>query len=68
MAELMGIAEIAKRLGVDLTTVRRLIARETDDLKLTLHRGKGATSTSCPRMTQTGLSRATRHAEALYRV
>lgn len=41
MPEMVRIAEIAKRLGVDLTTVRRLIAREADALNLTLHRGKG---------------------------
>jgi hypothetical protein len=43
MPELLKIAEIAKRLGVDLTTVRRLIAKESDVLRLTLHRGKGDT-------------------------
>jgi hypothetical protein len=32
MPELVKIAEIAKRLGVDLTTVRRLIAKESDVL------------------------------------
>ena len=41
MAEMVRIAEIAKRLGVDLTTVRRLIARESDTLQIELHRGKG---------------------------
>jgi hypothetical protein len=41
MPELVKIAEIAKRLGVDFTTVRRLIARESDALQLKLHRGKG---------------------------
>jgi len=30
MAEMVRIAEIAKRLRVDLTTVRRLIAKESD--------------------------------------
>lgn len=40
MAEMIGIPEIARRLGVDITTVRRLIARETESLQLTLHRGK----------------------------
>jgi len=38
---MVKIAEIAKRLGVDLTTVRRLIARESEALQLELHRGKG---------------------------
>jgi hypothetical protein len=38
---MVTIAEIAKRLQVDLTTVRRLIARESDTLLLQLHRGKG---------------------------
>jgi hypothetical protein len=41
MSEMVKIAEIARRLGVDLTTVRRLIARESDALNLELHRGKG---------------------------
>ncbi len=40
MAELIGIPEIAKRLGVDGGTVRRLIARENGTLKLTIIRGK----------------------------
>jgi hypothetical protein len=40
MAEMVKIAEIAKRLGVDISTVRRLIAREAEALKLELHRGK----------------------------
>lgn len=39
MASMVGIAEIAKRLKVDSTTIRRLIARESEDLKLELHRG-----------------------------
>ena len=41
MSELVKIAEIAKRLGVDFTTVRRLITRESEALQLKLHRGKG---------------------------
>lgn len=41
MAEMVGLAEIAKRLNVDSTTVRRLIARESDALNLEVHRGKG---------------------------
>jgi hypothetical protein len=41
MPDLVKVAEIAKRLGVDLTTVRRLIARESETLQLKLHRGKG---------------------------
>jgi hypothetical protein len=41
MAEMLGIAEIAKRLNVEVTTVRRLIARESDALKLEVQRGKG---------------------------
>lgn len=40
MAEMVGIADIAKRLKVDSTTVRRLIARESEALQLELHRGK----------------------------
>jgi hypothetical protein len=41
MAEMIGIPDIARRLGVDGGTVRRLIARENDALQLTIHRGKG---------------------------
>jgi len=41
MSEMIGIPDIAKRLGVDGGTVRRLIARENDTLQLTIHRGKG---------------------------
>ena len=41
MAGMVKIAEIAKRVGVDLTTVRRLIARESDSPQIQLHRGKG---------------------------
>lgn len=40
MADLIRLAEIAKRLRIDITTVRRLIAKEGDSLKLTLVRGK----------------------------
>jgi hypothetical protein len=40
MADVVRLAEIAKRLRIDLSTVRRLIAKEGDSLKLTLHRGK----------------------------
>jgi hypothetical protein len=41
MNEMIGIGEIAKRLNVDGTTIRRLIARESDTLKLDIQRGKG---------------------------
>jgi hypothetical protein len=41
MAEMVGFAEIANRLGLDLRTVRRLIARESEALQIQLHRGKG---------------------------
>jgi hypothetical protein len=41
MAEMVGIADIAKRLKVEVSTVRRLIARELESLQLELHRGKG---------------------------
>lgn len=41
MPEMVTIAEIAKRLGVDQRTVGRLIARETETLNLQLIRGKG---------------------------
>jgi len=40
MSEMVGIPEIAKRLLVDGGTVRRLIARESEALQLTVHRGK----------------------------
>ena len=41
MPEMVTIAEIAKRLQVDLHYRARLIARESDTLLLQLHRGKG---------------------------
>lgn len=41
MPEMIGIPEIAKRLGVDGGTVRRFVARENETLKLTLVRGEG---------------------------
>lgn len=42
MAEMVGLAELAKRLGMaDSSGARRLIAREGDSLGLELHRGKG---------------------------
>ena len=40
MADMVRLPDIAKRLRIDLSTVRRLIAKEGDSLKLTLHRGK----------------------------
>jgi hypothetical protein len=40
MPELVGIPQIAKRLGLDSTSVRRLIAREGDALKIQIRRGK----------------------------
>jgi hypothetical protein len=40
MANMVRLAEIAKRLRIDRSTVRRLIAKEGDSLQLTLHRGK----------------------------
>lgn len=41
MPEMIGLAEIAARLNLDNRTIRRLIARETETLKLEIHRGKG---------------------------
>ena len=41
MSELIGFAEIAKRLNLEVTAVRRLVARKSEELQLTLHRGKG---------------------------
>jgi hypothetical protein len=40
MASMVRIAEIAKRLKVDSITISRLIARESEDLKLEHHCGK----------------------------
>jgi hypothetical protein len=40
MSDKIGLQEIAKKLNVDPVTVRRLIARESESLQLTLHRGK----------------------------
>lgn len=40
MIETVTIPEIAKRIGVDMSTVRRLIAKEAETLGLTLQRGK----------------------------
>jgi len=40
MAEMVKISEIAKRLSLDMGTVRRLIARESEELGLKLTRGK----------------------------
>lgn len=41
MSELVGFAEIAKQLNLEVTAVRRLVARKNEELQLTLHRGKG---------------------------
>jgi hypothetical protein len=41
MSELIGFSEIAKQLNLEVTTVRRFVARKNEELKLTLHRGKG---------------------------
>ena len=41
MSEMVGLADIAQRLKLDLRTVRRLIAKEGDALQITLTRGKG---------------------------
>lgn len=41
LPDLIGIADIAKRLGLEGTAVRRLIRREGDALGIELHRGKG---------------------------
>src|SRR5258708_19277856 len=41
MAEMLGLGEIAKRLNLEITTVRRLIAREGDALGIKTIRGKG---------------------------
>jgi hypothetical protein len=40
MPEMVRLAEIAKRLKLDLSTVRRLIAKHAEPLQLSLHRGK----------------------------
>lgn len=41
MSEMVSIWDIAKRLKIEPTTVRRFIARINDDLGVELHRGKG---------------------------
>ena len=41
MAEMLGLGEIAKRLNLEVTAVRRLIAREGDALGIKTIRGKG---------------------------
>jgi hypothetical protein len=41
MADKISIAEIARRLDVDSTTVRRLIAKEAESLHIEIYRGKG---------------------------
>jgi hypothetical protein len=41
MSEMVGLAEIAQRLRLDLRSVRRLLAKEGDALKIELVRGKG---------------------------
>jgi hypothetical protein len=41
MPELVGLAEIADRLNLDNTTVRRLVARESETLNIAIQRGKG---------------------------
>lgn len=40
MPEMMNIIEIATRLGLNSSSVRRLIAKESEALNLTLLRGK----------------------------
>jgi hypothetical protein len=41
MPDVMAIADIAKRLNLDATAIRRLIAKESDALGFELRRGKG---------------------------
>jgi hypothetical protein len=41
MVEMVGITDIAKRLKVEETTVRRFIARQSDELGIQLHKVKG---------------------------
>ncbi len=41
MSEMVGLAEIAQRLRLDLRTVRRLLAKEGDALQIEIVRGKG---------------------------
>jgi len=42
MSDMIGLAEIAKRLNLEVTAVRRMIARLGEELQLTPHRGKGS--------------------------
>jgi len=41
MSDMVKMAEIARRLSLDLTSVRRFIAKEGDSLQIEVHRGKG---------------------------
>ncbi len=41
MADMVSLNELAKRLNIDSSTVRRMIARVGDTLGLEVHRGKG---------------------------
>lgn len=41
MSDMVGLAEIAQRLRLDLRSVRRLLAKEGDALKIEIVRGKG---------------------------
>lgn len=40
MAEMVGLAQLASRLKLDISSVRRLIARDAEHLQLQVHRGK----------------------------
>ena len=41
MPNMVGLAEIAKRLKLEVTAIRRFVARQSEALELELHRGKG---------------------------
>jgi len=60
MAEMVKIAEIAKRLNLDGGTIRRLIARESEELGLVPMRGK-ADVLLLPERMPISSSPATRH-------
>ncbi len=40
MADLIALQDIATELKLEITTVRRLLAREAENLNITIHRGK----------------------------
>ena len=66
MADMLGFAEIAKRLNLEVTAVRRLIAREGDALGIKIHRGKGV-NISLQKTMPSGLSQAMKQGAGQFR-